>query len=310
VVAVSDLLDYALIRTLQGRVADAQLADRRQLQAAGRPVRTSADEQQQAQSIIRQVVSEHLQAMLARREELPGDPSFETRLRAAIFSAIYGAGELQELLDNELVENIDLNGCEQTWVTYAGGIKKLWRPVAGSNEDLISIVQNLGAYAGMNARPFSPATPELDVRLQDGSRLSAVMSATETPGVSRRDLAGQVRVPVARGQLVQRHHDTTVARPSATFPSKRRPFIGEPSYCTCWLLGFTHQGSRRIAVYWLQSRAARAAHLVAVVVESPRSSPRTGVGISAASWNIAALRASEGWKPLATSRLRMFSVAR
>ena len=185
-VAVSDLLDYTLIRKLQGQVADAQLADRRQLQAAGRPVRTPADEQQQAQSIIRRVVSQHLQDLLARREELPADPAFETRLRAAIFSAIYGAGELQELLDNELVENIDINGCEQTWVTYAGGVKELWRPVAATDEDLISIVQNLGSYAGMNARPFSPAAPELDVRLQDGSRLSAVMSATETPSVSIR----------------------------------------------------------------------------------------------------------------------------
>jgi Flp pilus assembly CpaF family ATPase len=183
---VSDLLDYTLIRKLQGRVADAQLADRRELQASGRPVRSPADEQQQAQSIIRRVVSQHLQDLLGRREELPADPAFETRLRAAIFSAIYGAGELQELLDNELVENIDINGCDQTWVTYAGGVKELWRPVAATDEDLISIVQNLGSYAGMNARPFSPAAPELDVRLQDGSRLSAVMSATETPSVSIR----------------------------------------------------------------------------------------------------------------------------
>jgi pilus assembly protein CpaF len=127
---VSDLLDYTLIRKLQGQVADAQLADRRQLQASGQPIRTVVDEQQQAQSIIRRVVSRHLQDMLGRREELPADPAFETRLRAAIFSAIYGAGELQELLDDELVENIDINGCEQTWVTYAGGIKELWRPVA------------------------------------------------------------------------------------------------------------------------------------------------------------------------------------
>lgn len=183
---MSDLLDYTLIRTLQAQVADAQLADRRQLQSGGQQARTTADEQQKAQSIIRKVVSEHLQGMLARREELPADPAFETRLRAAIFSAIYGAGELQELLDNELVENIDINGSEQTWVTYAGGLKELWRPVAATNEDLIGIVQNLGSYAGMNARPFSPVTPELDVRLQDGSRLSAVMSATETPSVSIR----------------------------------------------------------------------------------------------------------------------------
>lgn len=183
---MSDLVDYGVIRQLQGRVADLQLADRRQLQFAGQPGRSIDDERQQAQSLIRQVVSQHMQEMLAARVPVPDDPAFETRLRSAIFSAIYGAGELQELLDNEAVENIDINGCDQTWVTYAGGVKELWRPVAASNEDLVSIVQGLGAYASMNARPFSAAAPELDVRLQDGSRLSAVMSATETPSVSIR----------------------------------------------------------------------------------------------------------------------------
>ena len=38
----------------------------------------------------------------------------------------------------------------------------------------------------MNARPWTPANPELDLRLPDGSRLSAVMSAAERPVVSIR----------------------------------------------------------------------------------------------------------------------------
>ncbi|MDT0262285.1 CpaF family protein [Jatrophihabitans lederbergiae] len=183
---MSDLLDYRLVRELQAKVADFQLDDRRGLQARGLPVRSAVDEQQQAQSFIRTVVAAHMDALLRSGQELPPDTSYEMRLRSAIYSAIYGAGELQELLEDDSVENIDINGCEQTWVTYAGGVKQLWRPVAATNEDLVSIVQNLGSYAGMNARPFSPTTPELDVRLQDGSRLSALMSATETPSVSIR----------------------------------------------------------------------------------------------------------------------------
>lgn len=183
---MSELLDYRLVRELQGKVADLQLDDRRDLQAQGLPVRSAADEQQQAQSFIRTVVSQHMQDLVRDGQELPSDTAYDTRLRAAIYSAIYGAGELQELLDDELVENININGCDETWVTYAGGQKQQWRPVAASNEDLISIVQNLGSYAGMNARPFSPTTPELDVRLQDGSRLSAIMSASEAPSISIR----------------------------------------------------------------------------------------------------------------------------
>ena len=176
----TDLLDYQVVRALQRRVADAQMADRRELAAAGAPERSSSDEQQKAQSIIRQVVAAHMQQRLTAGEELP-DPDYDARLRAAVFAAIYGAGELQELLEDPLVENIDINGFNEVWVRYAGGEKRRWRPVAASDEHLISIVANLGSYAGMNARPFSPATPELDVRLPDGSRLSAIMSATESP---------------------------------------------------------------------------------------------------------------------------------
>lgn len=181
-----DVIDYQVVRTLQKRVADMQMADRRSRAAQGEQERSSADEQQQAQSIIKQVVAWHMQERLGAGEELP-DPTYDARLRAAIFAAIYGAGELQELLEDPLVENIDINGFHEVWVSYAGeDWPRRWRPVAASNEHLVSIVSNLGSYAGMNARPFSTSTPELDVRLADGSRLSAVMVATETPSVSIR----------------------------------------------------------------------------------------------------------------------------
>jgi pilus assembly protein CpaF len=58
------------------------------------------------------------------------------------------------------------------------------------------IVQSLAAHAGINARPWTPATPLLDLRLQDGSRLSAVMMAGERPSVSiRRNRFPQMFLP-------------------------------------------------------------------------------------------------------------------
>jgi Flp pilus assembly CpaF family ATPase len=179
------ILDYRLVRDLQKQVADRQLAHRRHRAQEHQPELSAADEQQVAHSIIREVVKRHMQERLAAGEELP-DSAYDERLRNALFAAIYGAGELQELLEDELVENIDINGFDEVWVRYAGGEKRRWRPIAASDQHLISIVQNLGSYAGINARPFSPATPELDVRLPDGSRLSAIMSATERPAVSIR----------------------------------------------------------------------------------------------------------------------------
>jgi len=179
------MLDYRVVRTLQKQVADRQLAHRRNRASDGAAELTAADEQQYAHSIIRMVVQRHMQEQLATGNELP-DTDYDARLRNALFAAIYGAGELQELLEDELVENIDINGFDEVWVRYAGGDKRRWPPIAASDEHLISIVQNLGSYAGINARPFSAVTPELDVRLQDGSRLSAIMSATERPAESIR----------------------------------------------------------------------------------------------------------------------------
>ena len=183
-----EVLDYQLVRRLQREVADLQMTDRQQLSARGDRERSNADEQQLTHSFIKQVVGRHMQQRLAAGQELP-PPEFDTRLRQAVFAAIYGAGELQQLLEDPDIENIDINGFAEVWVTYVGGRKTRWPdPIASSNEHLVSLIQNLGVYAGMNARPFSPATPELDVRLQDqdGSRLSAIMVATEAPSVSIR----------------------------------------------------------------------------------------------------------------------------
>src|SRR6478735_1817112 len=55
------------------------------------------------------------------------------------------------------------------------------------------IVQVLAAHAGLTSRPFDSANPQLDLRLPDGSRLSAVMGVTSRPAVSiRRARLGKV----------------------------------------------------------------------------------------------------------------------
>jgi Flp pilus assembly CpaF family ATPase len=125
--------------------------------------------------------------VLAAGGELPADPAFDLKLIMAVDASIFEAGELQEILDDVDVENIDINGCDEVFITYADHRGKVrGRPIAATDDDLIQIVQNLASYASMNARPFTAANPELDLRLPDGSRLSAVMSAAERPVVSIR----------------------------------------------------------------------------------------------------------------------------
>lgn len=195
-VAVSELLDYQLVRDLQMQVADLLTVEKQRRKAAGLLELPAVDEEQLALSFIDGAVKAHMQAELAAGRDLP-EASYDQRLADAVFASMYQAGELQELLEDDLVEDIDINGADEVWVTYAderGTVRG--RPVAATDADLIDMVANLAAYAGLNPRPFSLAAPTLDLRLHDGSRLSAIMTAGERPSVSiRRNRFGQMFLP-------------------------------------------------------------------------------------------------------------------
>ncbi len=180
-------VDYELVRLLREQVADEMTRAKQHREIRGLPELSLPDEYQLAMSVITTAVQRHLGGILAAGGELPTDAGYDLRLIQAIDSAMYKAGELQEHLDDPDVENIDINGCDEVWVTYADGRGKVRvGAIAATDDDLIQIVQNLAAYASMNARPFTRANPELDLRLPDGSRLSAVMAAAERPIVSIR----------------------------------------------------------------------------------------------------------------------------
>ena len=63
------------------------------------------------------------------------------------------------------------------------------------DEELIELIQVLGAYSGLSSRSFDTANPQLDLRLPDGSRLSAVMDVTRRPGEDHFRQAGEVFRP-------------------------------------------------------------------------------------------------------------------
>ena len=46
------------------------------------------------------------------------------------------------LIDDPDIENIDVNGCDRVWVTYADGTKERCQPVADSDEELIELVRS------------------------------------------------------------------------------------------------------------------------------------------------------------------------
>ena len=178
-------MDQQLLRRLREQVADTLSRQRREDADAGLPIMTSEDERQFARAVIARVLEAHARQEIAAGRT-PPDRSEEEELSDGIHAALYGVGRLQPLLDDPEVENIDINGCDQVFVGYANGEERRLPPVAESDDELVELVQVLGAYSGLTSRPFDTANPQLDLRLPDGSRLSAVMGVTQRPSLSIR----------------------------------------------------------------------------------------------------------------------------
>ena len=117
---------------------------------------------------------------------VPVDPGEEQLLAQAVLDALFGMGGLQGLIDNPAIENIDINGCDRIWATFADGSKRLMPAIADSDEELVEMVRAAAGRFGLAERRFDLARPEVDLRLPDGSRLSALMAVTARPSVSIR----------------------------------------------------------------------------------------------------------------------------
>ncbi|HEU0101706.1 MAG TPA: ATPase, T2SS/T4P/T4SS family, partial [Mycobacteriales bacterium] len=79
------------------------------------------------------------------------------------------------------------------FVGYSDGREERHPPVAENDEEFVELIQVLAANVGLTSRPFDAANPQLDLRLPDGSRLSAVMGVCSRPSVSiRRSRMGKV----------------------------------------------------------------------------------------------------------------------
>jgi len=177
-------VDHAVVRRLRTEVAD-QIASQRRDEAVRGLAMSGEDERQYARSLIARALAAHARAELESGRPPPGAEE-EEDLAAAVHAALYGVGRLQPLLDDPLVENIDINGCDRVFVGYADGREVLREPVAETDDELTELVQTLAGYSGLSSRPFDTANPQLDLRLPDGSRLSAVMEVCRRPAVSIR----------------------------------------------------------------------------------------------------------------------------
>jgi pilus assembly protein CpaF len=185
-------VDHAVVKRLRSQVGD-RLAEQRRLDGvSGLPPMSAEDERQFARALIVAALEGHARAEITAGR-VPLTAHEEEELATGIHAALFGVGRLQPLLEDERIENVDVNGCDRVFLGYADGQEVLGEPIAESDEELVELIQALAAYSGLSSRPFDAAHPQLDLRLPDGSRLSAVMDVTLRPAISiRRARLGKV----------------------------------------------------------------------------------------------------------------------
>lgn len=169
---------HPLVSRLRAEVAD-------DLSASGITELTVADRRE----LARQLAMARLQAVGAERISAgrrPFGQEEELGFAQAVLDELFGLGRLQALIDDPSVENIDVNGCDRVWITFADGSKVSGPPVADTDAELVEIIRSAAARFGLSERRFDNSTPELDLRLPDGSRLSALMAVTARPAISVR----------------------------------------------------------------------------------------------------------------------------
>jgi Flp pilus assembly CpaF family ATPase len=140
-------------------------------------------------ALARQLVNEELD-VLATTALAAGQPSLtqaaEDGLARAVIDRLFQLGRLQPLVDDERIQNIVANGCDQVFVEYADGTKQPGPRIADSDDELIESLREIGRRFGLSEREFNAGRPSLNLQLPDGSRLFAVAWVCDRPAVAIR----------------------------------------------------------------------------------------------------------------------------
>lgn len=171
-------IDYEIVRTLQSLVSD-RIRDR----LRGRDI-SNAEQRAITEEETRRLVIEHIDNRIQAGDRQQVPVGYEDALFQAVTAYLLGLGRLQPLIDDESVENIQVLGHDKVRVEYADGrVDETSFKAAGSDDELIEMLQRLAARGGATERTLSTSKPVLHLRLPDGSRMVAAYVVTPRPVV-------------------------------------------------------------------------------------------------------------------------------
>lgn len=126
-------------------------------------INSSVSDQEILELIERCIYEESRKIMLSIQDR--------ERLKESLFNSVRKLDILQELLDDDSVTEIMINGCSQIFIERNGRLEA-WTKNFGSIDRLQDIAQRI---AGLSNRLVNESVPILDTRLTDGSRVSIVL---------------------------------------------------------------------------------------------------------------------------------------
>ncbi|MBU4336327.1 MAG: TadA family conjugal transfer-associated ATPase, partial [Actinobacteria bacterium] len=121
-------------------------------------------------------VGDAVVAVLQARGQLVGPRALAGTVRV-VCDEVLGAGPLQPWLDDPLVTDVLVNGPRQVWVERAGELVRVQLDL-GTPGDVRTLAVRLAATAG---RRLDDASPAVDARLPDGTRLHALLPPLAGP---------------------------------------------------------------------------------------------------------------------------------
>lgn len=169
--------DPVVVRQVRRVVAE-RLAARLQVE----PVADVGARRELARALVADELADRARSRVREGSEA-WSAAVEMGIASAVMADLFGLGRLQPLVDDPAVENIEVDGHDQVWVSYADGHDRRGTAVADSDAELIEMIQLLAARTGSAERTFSSAHPCLHLRLEDGSRLAAMAWTTPRPHV-------------------------------------------------------------------------------------------------------------------------------
>jgi pilus assembly protein CpaF len=162
--------DRAAERQIRERVAEAvsrSLGD-------GRLLAPGSQEEERVRAIIDEEVAAHERRAVTTNMPLLLDAE---AVRRRLFDSVFGLGILQPLMMDPRVEEVIVNGPLRVFTIRDGRKEQVHGVYFENDDELRQLVKRIVSGAG---RRLDEASPMVDVRLQDGSRLNAVITPAST----------------------------------------------------------------------------------------------------------------------------------